>query len=386
MRQGPLIAPVVAGVLLLGCGAAPEPSQRPEPGTVQVTVTLPAATPATSCRGSEQRAIPALGSVISLSVLERERTAMDVLPDVTGGGYAWLPATTVLPGESRRVGSGRFGAAVYLLPTLGVRTDRRCEPDPSRSHGPGVCLIAGSDRDLRTRCFANEAIWSGRAVALTGGAGEIHGIAPEGVERVRVASAIASDDATLVGNLYEAQLPGVDVADPVTLTFVAPGQPRPCAPSPALQRAVPALGAEPPSDPPPEQLAAVVGVDPPLAARWARTWNSGTELTYWVVPQLHCGVVTENDQACIAVAAEFVEGATCASESDIAERGVSDWYPIGGRPVIAGFAPREAIAARVSVPGSAPQVFPVRDGVFAGALPEGVRMDHPDAYSLTFVR
>jgi hypothetical protein len=106
MRQGPLIAPVVAGVLLLGCGAAPEPSQRPEPGAVQVTVTLPAATPATSCRGSEQRAIPALGSVISLSVLERERTAMDVLPDVTGGGYAWLPATTVLPGESRRVGSG----------------------------------------------------------------------------------------------------------------------------------------------------------------------------------------------------------------------------------------------------------------------------------------
>jgi hypothetical protein len=120
--------------------------------------------------------------------------------------------------------------------------------------------------------------------------------------------------------------------------------------------------------------------------RWARIWPSTDGLTYWVVPQLRCGVVTENDRACVAVADEFVEGAVCASEADVAERGASDWYPIGNRPVIAGFAPRNAATARASVPGHEDQRFRVKDGVFAGSLPEGVRMDRPGAYILSFDR
>jgi hypothetical protein len=273
---------------------------------VRVTVTLSPATPAEACARGEQRAIPASGSVVRLGVLGREATAADALPDVTRTDrYSWLPATTVLPTESRRVGLGRFAAEVHLVPTLGVRTDRRCGADPSGSEGPRVCLTAGTGREVGVCCFTDEAIQSGRALALTGGrggrpAGEVHGIVPDRVVRVRVVS--------------------------------------------------------------------------------------GDGLTYWVVPELHCGVVTDNDRACVAVEAEFVEGAVCASQADIAGRGVSDWYLIGGRPVNAGFAPRGAAVARVSVPGYKPQVFTVRAGVFAGTLPEDVRMDRPDAYHLAFAR
>jgi hypothetical protein len=241
------------------------------------------------------------------------------------------------------------------------------------------------------RCFTDEAIWNGRAVALTGGsggrpAGELHGIVPDGVQHVRVSWTGGSELATAVENVYQAHLQGVGEGGRVTLTFVAPGQPKPCEPSPALLRTVPALRAEAPLDPPPAQLAAVVGVEPRLVERWARIWGSDDGLTYWVVPQLRCGVVTEHDGACIAAAARFVEGAACAAEADIAQRGVFDWYPIDGRPVLAGFAPRGATTARMSLPGYEQQLFPVRDGVFAGTLPEDVRMDRPDAYNLAFVR
>jgi hypothetical protein len=385
------LAMVVGAVSLLACGAAErESAPAPELGGVQVTVPLPAAMPAEACPAREQRSLPAAGSVPGLALLGQPRTAADALPEVSGmHGHTWLPATTVQPTEARRAGAGRFAAEVHLVPTLGVRTDGRCDPDAYHDDGPGACLTAGTGRAVTVRCFANAAIWSGRAVSLTEGHGgrpsEVHGVVPDGVERVRLSWAGGSALAAPVENVFEVRLPGVDAGATVTLAFFAAGQPNPCEPSAELLGTVPALLGEPPPHPPPEQLAAVVGVDQGLVERWARIWDRGDELTYWLVPQLRCGVVTDNDRACVAVAAEFVEGAVCASEADIAERGVSDWYPIGGRPLVAGFAPRGATAAVVNVPGYE-QVFPVRDGVFAGALREGVRMDRPDAYLLTFIK
>ena len=79
----------------------------------------------------------------------------------------------------------------------------------------------------------------------------------------------------------------------------------------------------------------------------------------------------------------IVEGAVCADGETIRSRGASDWVPVDGRPVVAGFAPAGAGRARILVPGGARSV-PVRDGVFSATLSPEVRMDRPDAYRVDF--
>ena len=386
---GLIVALAVSTSWLAGrAGDGADPEIPAQPGPPRIAVSVPAAVAAVACPGREPRAIPAAGSTgrAQLGAFDRPPGRDDAIPDLLGeGDFSWVPATTVLPAEARRIDPPGAAAGVHLLPTLGVLEHEQCEAPGREGQGPGACMtVGGADAPL-VRCFTVHDIARGRAVARTG-PGRIHGIVPDGVERLVAETGSARDEVAVVENVYEARLDGIDAGDTVRLTFVLSARQPPCAPSPALERAVPALGAGSPSRPPPAQLAAVVDTDRALVDRWASVWEEQGDLTFWVVPQLRCGLVTGNDRACIAVAAEFVEGAVCATAREIAARGISDWFPVAGRPVVAGFAPAGATAARVSVPGHQDRVFGVEQGVFAGALPATVRMDRPEAYSLTFER
>ncbi len=176
---------VVAGALL----SADVPQGGPPGGTAagggsaEVTLALPAASAARPCPGLRQRPIPAAPA---LDVFRRPQGAPDGLPAFDGStGTSWVPATTLLPSEVRRPGAGRLEAEVHLVPTVGVRLGGECDPDPSRDRGEGLCLTVGVGPSLVVRCFDEDAILAGRAIALTG-PGLAHGFVPDGVARVGV--------------------------------------------------------------------------------------------------------------------------------------------------------------------------------------------------------
>lgn len=395
-----LLAIAALGGLLDGRGPA-SAAQAPQGGAVSVA--LAAAAPARPCSGREgQRTLPA---DTELAVFERPQDQPDGLPALDGAeGTSWVPARTLLPDQVRRVGLGRFEAEVHIVPTLGVRSDGSC---PAYSGGEGdhrqgyeqegVCLTVGSGK-VSVRCFTDEAIREGRAVALTGPsaagrpADEVHGVVPDGVASVRLAWSGTTVRAAVVDNAFEARLAGVRSGERVTLAFSGPAVAESraaCRPSPALLDAVPALRGDPPASAPPEQLADVVDVAPGLVDRWARVWGGGDGVSFWVTPQLRCGVTVADDRACVATVSDeesIVEGAICADAATIRGRGTSEWVPVDERPVVAGFAPPGASAARIVLPDARDEVAPVRDGVFAAILDPDVRMDHPDAYRLSFER
>ena len=87
------------------------------------------------------------------------------------------------------------------MPALGIAPGGRCDPDAMRHETGDVCLTigGGGGEAIAVRCFADETIRGGRAIALTGAGGaggtanEAHSIVPDGACRrcasVRLAAA-----------------------------------------------------------------------------------------------------------------------------------------------------------------------------------------------------
>jgi hypothetical protein len=147
-----------------------------------------------------------------------------------------------------------------------------------------------------------------------------------------------------------------------------------CAPSAAMRRAAPTLDQPPDPGGVPEIVRRSVrsGFDSAVAAKYARVWGRGDEITYWIVPHLRCELSgLDVDTVCVTpVKASYSE-----ASSACVEPGKTGWihFPDGDVSAIAGFAPAHARQAVVRVEGEA-VVLSVKEHVFAGRL-EGIPLE-----------
>jgi hypothetical protein len=147
-----------------------------------------------------------------------------------------------------------------------------------------------------------------------------------------------------------------------------------CAPSPAMRRAAPTLDRPPDPGGVPDIVRRSVrsGFDSRIAAKYARVWGRGDEITYWIVPHLRCELAAlDADTVCVTpVKASYSE-----ASSACVEPGKTGWihFPDGDVSAIAGFAPAHARRAIVRVEGEA-VVLCVKKHVFAGRL-KGISLE-----------
>jgi hypothetical protein len=152
------------------------------------------------------------------------------------------------------------------------------------------------------------------------------------------------------------------------ITATVPESLNGCEPSAAMRRAAPTLDQPPDRGLVPELVRRSVrsGLDSQIAAKYARIWGRGDEITYWIVPHLRCELSgLEADTVCVTpVKASYSE-----ASSACVEPGKTGWihFPDGGVSAIAGFAPAHAREAVVRVKGGT-VVLPVNEHVFAGRL------------------
>lgn len=277
-------------------------------------------------------------------------------------------------------------AVLAALAVVGVRALDWTRPADDRAMTPGagveIALRAGvptaacaaiSPRSVptspraRARCFSDDAIESGRAIALAG-PGMVRGIAPDGVDRVRLDWRGGSVSVDVTKNAYVAQLPGAREGDVVQVALAGPAvDGADCAPSEELYEAAPALrsaAAEPLPD----------GVTMPEAGvasrrHSRRVWTAG-DLELWVVPVLPCDRGRGQETVCVVAALDTGSTATCNRPANVRRRGMWLWGPEGGPAVVAGLAATGADRAVLTSGDVSPHVVTVTDGVFATVLPK----------------
>ena len=147
-----------------------------------------------------------------------------------------------------------------------------------------------------------------------------------------------------------------------------------CEPSATMRAVAPTLDHPPDRGGVPEIVRRSVrpDLDSRIAARYARIWGAGDEITYWIVPHLRCELPElEADMVCVTPVKASYSGASSAC----VEPGRTGWihFPDGAVSAIAGFAPVHARQAVVRVEGGT-VVLPVKEHVFAGRL-EGIPLE-----------
>jgi LytR cell envelope-related transcriptional attenuator len=327
------------------------------PSTTGPQLILPAASPVVNCELRDQQA--ATGGVPDplLSVFARKRVAADALPSIPGH---WFPATTIHPGESRRVGD------LWLVPADGIRADGACVPPAQHRDGSGLCLMA-SRTDVVVRCFDDATIAAGRAVALTG-PDRVDGIAPDGVKHLKLEWSGGAADADVTDNVYEARTPGLKEGDAVRVVVQRPSQG--CVPSRELLAAFPALGLAPEREQPPELADVLEGLGARDGwTRWARLAVADEDLELWVAPNMPCDNDRQRaEEACVvAVRPGEVPRRICLRPDD-----TPLWMFLHGDGGLAfvGLAPGGTGEVIVSRARMAPERVRVHGGVFGGVLPE----------------
>jgi hypothetical protein len=270
---------------------------------------------------------------------------------------------------STRSPSG-LGGRLILVPTHTVKAT--CDAHPVGQGPSGVCVIRADTPEIASGCFEMAAIREGRAAALTD-ADKVIGLVPDGIERVIVEIGAERIEASVVENAYLARVPRSDRGTEARITLVRKWLDG-CEPSAAMRAAAPTLNK--PADPGgvPEIVRRSVrpDVDSAIAAKNARIWGGGDEISYWIVPHLRCEVASlEADLVCVTPVKESYAKAAGAC----VEPGKTGWihFPDGGVSAIAGFAPAYAREAVVRVAGGT-VVLPVKDRVFAGRL-EGIPLE-----------
>jgi hypothetical protein len=217
------------------------------------------------------------------------------------------------------------------------------------------------------RCFDDATIAAGRAVALTG-PDQIHGIAPDGVEHLKLEWSGGAADADVSDNVYEARTPGLQQGDAVKVIVQRPSQG--CVPSAELLRRFPVLGRPGGEDPPAglEQAMERYGAREAWR-RWARIAIADEDLELWVAPSLPC----DNDrrrveEACIVPVREGIEPRPLCVRPDAEPR----WMviPGAGGASFAGLRPGGAGPVTVSRARTASVAMKTHGSAFGGILPQ----------------
>jgi hypothetical protein len=321
----------------------PQPAgEPPGPGVV---VPLPGAEPARACPGYDQRVetgdVPRSQS-FPLRVFTRPRARGDALPPSTG-----VPTGTIYPDGARRAGAEHFAADVHLVPIAEPREGGGCDGELQAQLG--VCLVA----DAVVRCFSDEEVAAGRAVAVTS-PGVVHGIAPDGVGRVTLHVGGETATADVHDNAYEISAPAA-VGERVRLVLERTEE---CRPSPELLDALPVL-----RDGSWQALPAGTGV-----REWARRFATGEGLELWAVA--HCDGV---EHACVVALHAGQQVAEPCATADQLRLSETSWLfeVTGGRRAIAGMAPPGTRGVQV-VGGGRVHDVAFAGGAYGGVLPPGV--------------
>jgi hypothetical protein len=352
-----LAALVVALVALargLDDGSQPA-DERPElPPGPGVVLSLPAAPVAQPCPSVEQREV-AGGVQHPLSVFDRPRTGADAVPELAGAdSFSWIPAGTIHRVDARRVAPELFSAEAYLVPAAEPRDGGTC--DGRLDAVLAVCLVVVDDETV-VRCFSEDEVEGGRALAVTG-RGMIHGITPNGVVSATVRWDGGAVTARVVDNAFEIAAP-VEAGDGVRVELE---RAEACRPAPELLEVVPAL-----RDGRWTRLPAVAEDEMPTGGKrqWARHLG-GDEFDVWVVARCD-----DAERACVLAIhdAARVIAQPCGTAAEIRARGAHWLFPVAGRLGVAGVARPGTTRVEVVRDGSEVFEVPLTGGVFAAILP-----------------
>ena len=326
------------------------PGVPPGPGVV---LPLPAAADAQPCPGVEQQTVAEKApQPFPPAIFTRPRTEADAVPALTGAdSCSWIPAGTIFLDAARRPSPDQFDAELHLVPIAEPRQGGRCDGDLDAVLG--VCLVAGAG-DAAVRCFTDEDVEAGRAIALTS-PGVVHGIVPDGVGRVTLHAGGATVAADVHENAYEIRAP-VAAGERIRLQLERTEE---CRPSSELLEAVPAL-----RDSRWETLSAPAEDAMSSVRQWARAIETGDTLELWVVARCDSA-----ERACVvAIHGGSWAAQQCATVREIRQHGTSLTFPVAGGLAVAGIAPPRMRRAQ-AVSGEHVHDLQFTGGVYGGLLP-----------------
>jgi hypothetical protein len=353
------IAIVVAAVAVLrGVDGSRTADDRPVPPGPGVVVTLPAAEPTDDggCRPAKDAEIPGKPQ---LAVFERPQTVDE---RIQPPGYGALPVDLVDNDSLRATGvTDRF----RVVRVGGLSGD--CDA-ARRPLDPGVCLIVGRE-SVAARCFGDQEVARGTAIAVAPLPAAkttdwVFGIAPDGVERVKLTWAGGTVTARVADNGYDARLDGVKAGDQVRIELERPEGG--CDPSQKAIEAAPAV-----------VEGELAGRSRALEDAMAEHGNGGAWRAYarvvtvrdglkvWVVPDMPCDRATDGpERVCILPTGGSL---LCGRPSSVQRRGISIQFGQGALTTVAGIAPSGVRYADVRVRDVVDSV-PVKDGVFGARI------------------
>jgi hypothetical protein len=363
----PRLVPVVAAIaivvaalaVLRGVDRSRTADDQPVPPGPGVVVTLPAAERVSDdagCRAGIDSQIPGKPQ---LAVFERPQTIQDRF---MAGGFGALPVDAVDEDSLRAPGAV---GGIHLIRVGGV--SGRCDAE-QRPLDPGACLIVGNEV-VAARCFGDEEVARGTAIAVAPVPAAkttdwVYGIAPDGVDRVRLSWQGGTVTTRVLENGYATRLVGVKAGDGVRVELVPSASG--CGPSEAAYRAVAALRDAPAAETPAALEHAMADLGSHGAwRRYARVVGHRDGVELWVVPDLPCDrPAAAEERVCILPTGGSL---LCDTPDTLRRRGAWIKYGQGALTTVAGIAPAGARYADVRIRDLV-HPFPVRHGVFGGMI------------------
>jgi hypothetical protein len=354
----------VVAALALTRGGDDRVADAPPSPPAPATVPLVSMQPFVRCAEPALESLPDDGQFDGLSVLARPQHE----PDALAFEPSRLPIGAFDRRATRQAAVSRLHTRVHVVPSTRVAAYGVCGAD----EGAGVCLV-GDERLFR--CFVMDDVYAGRALAATS-AGTVVGIVPDGIERVTIRGAGASDSADVVENVYEAEIDAPAGAQ-VEVALIRPGDDgciRGVAPE-LLDRVAALRRRAQPGQVVPEAALGVLRYWVPqidaAVEDGARFWGGGDGVEFWVVPvvprgQADCAPAT---RACVvAVPEDERADAECVLGRPLREDTWRLAPLLPGHAAIYGIVPDGVRRVRVTIGGVSGEVD-ARDNVVGGVLP-----------------